>query len=471
MADRPILDVVVDSEGAFSEFKRKFDEYEAAVKSMPKHWQQSSTEITAQKTQFEKAVANLEKAGNSAGMLAKAAGDAGKIADVAAATWAGMATSGKLFSGNIVHATQSLMHWSVFSGILGAGGLFGINRMAASVAGQRTSAAGLGISYGEQASFLTNFGRLGNAEGILQGFSEAETDVSKKYALRHYLGHTESGDPAKDFAEGLSRFKGLVDKTPTQLLETTLHSLGYDKLGIGTETARIIKGTSRGEIGEISSGYHTDLASRLGLPPDVAKKWVDFTTKIEKAGEDINTVLWKRTGNLTKPLEHLSESFINLTGNLLKEGSPISGWIKGVGHGLHEFADTLGSGAAQKKAADLGRDVADIVKLFDAIIAKFPTALAIATGSAGANLFRGTAAAIGTGLARSAVTGPFGAGAAVAGATAWGMNKLMPQHPERLRRGQEYENAGGSPTSPHPALTEHKRQALRDQPWGVWSVK
>ena len=418
MADRPILDVVVDSEGAFSEFKRKFDEYQSAVKAMPTQWQKAGTEITAQKTSFEKAVANLEKSGNSAGALAKSMGDAGKIADAAALTWVSMSKHGKLFAGNIFHATQSLMHWTklttVFSGILGAGGLFGINRMAASVAGQRTSAAGLGVSYGEQASFLTNFGRLGNAEGILQGFSEAETDVSKKYALRQYLGHAESGDPAKDFAEGLNRFKEFVDKTPQELLGPMLQARGYDKLGIGTEQARIIRGMSAAEVAQLGRGYQGDVAGRLGLPPDVAKKWADFSMQMEKAGLEIETIFGRGVVKLAKPLEHLSESFVHLTENLLKDGSPIAGWIKWLGHGLHNFADVLGSGAAKAKAAELGRDVADVVKLFDAIIAKFPTLAAIAVGSGVGARFSGVAIATGTGLARSGAVGVLGRGAAVA---------------------------------------------------------
>jgi len=146
MGDREILAVEID-DSEFSAFKRKFDEYGAALKTMPAQWAASNTAIITARTAFEKAAADLAKAGSSAGTLAKAAGDAGKIADVAAATWAGMATSGKLFSGHVVHATQHLMRWTkltaVFSGIIGAGGLFGINRMATSVAEQRHRLLGL----------------------------------------------------------------------------------------------------------------------------------------------------------------------------------------------------------------------------------------------------------------------------------------------------------------------------------------
>jgi hypothetical protein len=183
MANTEILAVEID-DSAFSEFKRKFDEYEAAVKTMPKHWQQSSGEITAQRPNFEKPIAGVDNLYRAMELATISQSASSRVLEATGLAWTGIWRSGKLFRSDIVHATQSLMHWTkltaVFSGLLGAGGLFGINRMAASVAGQRTSAAGLGISYGEQASFLTNFGRLGNAEGILQGFSEAETDVSNK---------------------------------------------------------------------------------------------------------------------------------------------------------------------------------------------------------------------------------------------------------------------------------------------------
>jgi hypothetical protein len=400
-----------------------------------------------------------------------------RVLEATGLAWTGIWRSGKLLRSDIVHATQSLMHWTkltaVFSGLLGAGGLFGINRMAASVAGQRTSAAGLGISYGEQANFLTNFGRLGNAEGILQGFSEAETDVSKKYALRQYLGHAESDDPARDFAEGLGRFKNFVDqyKNQNELLGPALQARGYDKLGIGIEQARIAQGMSAAEIAQLSRGYRGDLAGRLGLSDTDAKKWAEFSTQMEKAGREIETVFAKGAIKLAKPLEHLSESFIHLTENLLKDGSPIAGWIKGLGKGLQNFADTLGTNAFQAKASKLGQDVADVVKLFDAIIAKYPTALAIATGSAGANLFRGTAAAIGGGLARSGAVGSLGAGAAAAGALGATVypQPLNEGEDKRARQRRFHQGSGGPPMPPgvFPERVPAKPGSLSDRS-AIW---
>ena len=61
---------------------------------------------------------------------------------------------------------------------------------------------------------------------------------------------------------------------------------------------------SRGEIEQIGlRGYGADLATRLGMAPDVSKKWTGaYNEAIEKAGEDIDTILWQGTGKLAKPL-------------------------------------------------------------------------------------------------------------------------------------------------------------------------
>lgn len=418
-SNKEILRVEIDT-AEFDEFRHKFDLYEAAVKAMPGNWRNASAEIITQKTNFEKMVASVDGMYRAMERATIAQSASSRVLEATGLTFVSMWKSGKHFKDNIVHATQSLNRWTkltaIFSGLLGAGGLFGINRMATSVAGQRTSATGLGISYGEQASFLTNFGRLGNAEGILQGFSEAETDVTKKWALRQYLGHTESGDPAKDFAEGLPKFKQFVDqyKNNIGLLGPQLEARGYGHLGITTETARIVQGTSAEEIAQISGGYQSGIAGRLGLDPDTAKKWTDFTIHLEKAGREVEIVFAKGVKNLINPLGNLSGAVVHLTETLLKEDSLTSGLIKDLGKGIKDFADELGSG--QGKVAEIGKDISAILKWIDAIVAKAPNTLAVATGIGVGARFGGTAVAAGTALARSRVAGAVvRAGASAAG--------------------------------------------------------
>src|SRR6266576_559118 len=170
MANRPILEIDID-DSAFQGFLQKFNEHQEVMKALPSYWTAAGQEIEKQKPNFEKISSKLAAAGDSSIGIEKAQEGVGKLLEGAAISLGLLGTQGKLFAANIVRSTQSLLKWtkltSLFAGIVGAGGLFGINRMATSVAGQRTSATGLGISYTEQASFLTNFRALGNPEAIL----------------------------------------------------------------------------------------------------------------------------------------------------------------------------------------------------------------------------------------------------------------------------------------------------------------
>jgi hypothetical protein len=212
MVNRPILEIEVD-DSAFKEFLRKFNEYQDLLKGLPDFWKAAGKEIEGQRSQFEKIRAEVAAAGDSSAAIEKSQDGINKLADGVAISF-GLLSHGKHFASNIHKSTQSLMKCtkltSVFGGFLGAGGLYGIDRMAASVAGQRTSATGLGVSYGERASFLTNFGPLGNPEGILQGFSAGLADPVKKTQIAHLLGHKPTGDAAERAAEALLKFKDFV---------------------------------------------------------------------------------------------------------------------------------------------------------------------------------------------------------------------------------------------------------------------
>lgn len=419
MANKEIFRVEID-DSALTELKDKYDEYSAALSRMPEHWREASTEIKTQTSRFERMYNSLEE--QNRGLLDAFSSEEkfNATLDAAAVSWVGMLKTGKLFAGHIVHSTQSLLRWTkltaLFSGIIGAGGLFGINRMAANVAEKRTSATGLGVSVGELQSFNANFGRLGNAEGILGGFAEAETDVSKKWALQQYLGGEPSGDPARDFAAGLRKFKTFVDQYKGDRLQSLgpqLEARGYTQLGITPETARIIQGTPEAEIEQLIRGYQGGVAGRLGISDADAKKWTDLTQQMEAAGYQIEDVFARRAVGLTGPLSHLSDAFASLVTNLLNNDK-IREWIGDLGRGVKEFANYLGSDAARSKVTEVGKAIHDIVDMFDdALIAKAPNAAAL-VGIALAARFGGSAAvATGTAAARSGIVGTLGRAAGV----------------------------------------------------------
>jgi len=355
MPNREIIAIEID-DSAFQEFQRKFNEHQEILKNIPTHWVAASEEIEKQKTSFEKLTASLSSARDASLGIEKAQGDLGKLLDGAAISLGLLGTQGKLFAHNIWHSTQHLAKWtkltSVFAGIIGAGGLFGIDRMAASVAAQRTSAMGLGISYTEQASFLTNFRALGLDEETLKGFSNALATPIGKAQIGHLLGHAPSGDAAETAAEAILKFKDYVESTPDEQLAPRLKALGYTDIGLGVEQAKAIRGIPREELEARVKAYREGKTSALALDPGMAKKWTEFTTQMEFAGKEVGTAFVKGFVNLAKPLEDLSNSFIDLVENLMRDGGPLKGWVDSLGDALTKLVKTMSGKEFEKGVTD-----------------------------------------------------------------------------------------------------------------------
>ena len=370
MPNREIIAIEVD-DTAFQEFQRKFNEHQEVLKSMPSQWAAVGQEIEKHKTSFEKITASLSLAKASSIGIEKAQDGVGKLLEGAAISMGLLGTQGKLFAANILHSTQHLMKWtkltSVFAGILGAGGLFGIDRMAASVAAQRTSAGGLGVSYTEQASFLTNFRRLGNPEGILQGFSAGLATPIGKAQIGHLLGHAPTGDAAETAAEAILKFKDFVDKTSDDQLAKRLKAMGYEDLGLGVAQAKTIRGIPREELEKSVQDYREGKTGALALDPEMAKKWTDFTTQMEFAGNEVGTTFAKGLVNLAKPLEDLSNSFIDLVENIMRDGGPLKGWVDALGGALTKLVKTMSSKGFEKGAADFIHASTEVVHYIERI--------------------------------------------------------------------------------------------------------
>ncbi|MCV5714587.1 hypothetical protein OFN39_35825, partial [Escherichia coli] len=83
----------------------------------------------------------------------------------------------------------SLLSWGgivgIFTGVLGVGGLFGINRLAATTGAQRFTSLGLGTSIGALDSTAINYQKaLGNPAGTLGAIRDSQMDLSKRWTFQ-----------------------------------------------------------------------------------------------------------------------------------------------------------------------------------------------------------------------------------------------------------------------------------------------
>lgn len=150
MPNRPILEINLD-DSAFQEFQHKFTAYQELLKTLPAFWTAAGKEIEGQKSSFEKIRAEVAAAGDASSKVEKSHGGINKLADATAISFGLLSTHGKHFAANIHQSTLHLMKWtkltSVFSGLLGAGGLFaGLAKDSPTLLKKRRSPTCLAIS-------------------------------------------------------------------------------------------------------------------------------------------------------------------------------------------------------------------------------------------------------------------------------------------------------------------------------------
>jgi len=106
----------------------------------------------------------------------------------------------KSLAGHIKDATTSLLSWGtvlgLFTGLAGAGGLWGMNRLAGTASAQRFTAMGLGTTAGGLNSAAINYQKvLGNPVGTLGAIRDSQLDLSKRWQF-NAMGVNPNQDPA-----------------------------------------------------------------------------------------------------------------------------------------------------------------------------------------------------------------------------------------------------------------------------------
>ena len=287
MALRSVYDIEFDPSGRFAAFATKFAAFQKELAKVPASWTKAGDAIRGNAEELEgmaaarKLLVDLER--KSTNELTKHQ----QAASYTARSWQVTARSTKDVAGNIANATKPLLKWSaltgVFTGLIGAGGLFGIDRLAASVAGGRRSAQGLGLSYGQQQSFELNYGRLVNS-GFLGNVNAALHDFTKRSAL-YAAGLSEpdlagnTGDVGVKLIDALGK---LADRTPDRELGNVLRGRGLDQI-LSLEEFQQLKAAGPGERAEIARAHSRDV-DPLSLANKTLKAWQELDVQLGRAG-------------------------------------------------------------------------------------------------------------------------------------------------------------------------------------------
>ncbi|EOF9208090.1 hypothetical protein ACK2ND_004089 [Salmonella enterica] len=368
MAAKSIVEIDVQDE-KFQSFLEKFNEYQKALSELPEQWRGAvhglgeaakETERVRDGTEgitkaFADGVAalasvndgldrlngNLEKATKTQTAFNRKSGGARNFLNKAS-------KDAKSLAGHIKDATTSLLSWGtvlgLFSGLAGAGGLWGLNHLAGNASAQRFTAMGLGTTAGGLNSTAVDFQKaLGNPVGTLGAIRDAQLDLSKRWQFRAMGVDNPDRDPAELLPEMIKAARDIfVRNGSTQQGAEAYGLTNYFTL----DDLNRFKKMSDEEIDAMAKQAQQD-TRRLQLTDQQLRQWQDFNIQLDRSKVSIGNTFIRGLAPLAPELGKLSDAFSGAIETVLK--SPELGkWIDGLSDGIRRFGNYLASPEFQK---------------------------------------------------------------------------------------------------------------------------
>ena len=175
MAARSIIDVEIN-DSAWKKFSKQVEEHRKTVKSLPGQWGAVGKAMEGGVNAATKFVARIKEGAQQFRDASTFAGKTTLALKASDRMASSLARHTKNVAVNLKDATKSLLSWAgvmgLISGVLGAGGLFGIARMAQDVsAGQRSamrSGSCLRRNEGGRYRLRSNLGGEGGVQALLE---------------------------------------------------------------------------------------------------------------------------------------------------------------------------------------------------------------------------------------------------------------------------------------------------------------
>ncbi|CQG98864.1 hypothetical protein [Yersinia mollaretii] len=363
MAAKSIIDIDVNDD-KFQSFMEKFNEYQAALGDLPEAWRGVAHGIGDTEKETAKARSELEGVAKSfsdgaAAILSINSGldrlndsldkanknqsGFNKNASAAKKFLSGATKDAKSLAGHIKDATTSLISWTsilgLFSGLIGAGGLFGINRLASGAASQRFTALGLGTTSGGLDSSAINYQRaLSNPTGTLGAIRDSQLDLSKRWQFQAMGINNPDQDPAKLLPQMIRNARDIFVKNGSNLQGAEAHGLtNFFTL----DDLNRFKNMSDAEIDSMEKQSQKD-AVRLQLTDQQLKQWQDFNVQLDLSNRSIRNAFVTGLAPLAPSLGKLSDAVSGAIDTFLQ--SPELGkWIDGLSQGIQKFGNYLAS--------------------------------------------------------------------------------------------------------------------------------
>ncbi|MDQ2222063.1 hypothetical protein [Enterobacter roggenkampii] len=363
MVAKSIVDIDVNDD-KFVAFMEKFKEYQAALEDLPEAWRvlahgatDATKETAKAKTEGDllaKAFSEgasailsinsgLERLTDSLDRANKSQEDFNKKTRSSKGFLSDASKDAKSLAGHIRDATTSLLSWGgivgLFTGVLGVGGLFGLNRLAATTGSQRFTSLGIGTSIGALDSTAINYQKaLGNPTGTLGAIRDSQMDLSKRWQFQALGINNPDQDPAKLLPQLIRNARDIFVKNGSTLQGANAYGLTNF---FSLDDLNRFKNMSDEEINAMERRAQKD-AKLLQITDQQARQWQDFNVQLDYSGQSIRNTFVRGLGPLTPQLSKLSDALAGAIDTVLQ--SPELGkWIDGLAGGIERFGNYLAS--------------------------------------------------------------------------------------------------------------------------------
>lgn len=394
MVAKSIVDIDVNDD-KFVSFMEKFKEYQAALEDLPEAWRglahgatDATKETAKAKTEGDllaKAFSEgasailsinsgLERLTDSLDRANKSQEDFNKKTRSSKGFLSDASKDAKSLAGHIRDATTSLLSWGgivgLFTGVLGVGGLFGLNRLAATTGSQRFTSLGIGTSIGALDSTAINYQKaLGNPTATLGAIRDSQMDLSKRWTFQAMGINNPDQDPAKLLPQMIRNARDIFVKNGSTLQGANAYGLTNF---FSLDDLNRFKNMSDEEIDAMERRAQKD-AKLLQITDQQARQWQDFNVQLDYSGQSIRNTFVRGLGPLTPQLSKLSDALAGAIDTVLQ--SPELGkWIDGLAGGIERFGNYLASPEFTKDVdsfmAGIEKLGALIGKVYDWVVGK-----------------------------------------------------------------------------------------------------
>jgi hypothetical protein len=328
MARQPTLTVNVNS-AQFQQFTRNFNAFSGQIRNLNSQFNQINASINKSNVAVRAVQASMNVLLNTT----------------------------KSLGSEVLKITKHFISWSTIIGgitaLLGmGGGLFGIERLAASILAKRRLVLGLGGDYGRtQASQIFSQGLLGSPTNTLQniqlGLKGAPDQMKALLSMGIPFGTKMQPDEVMD--KYMEKLAGILSRARPGTELMVAHAYGADKILGMDEIIRLTTEEGRKEL-QLKRELVKQYAPLMQITPRAQRAWAELEMQFQAAKAQIESVFGEKLADLAKPLKDLSDGFAQLVRVLMR--SPIvQQLIKDLGDWIEKLATKM-KGLTEKDIND-----------------------------------------------------------------------------------------------------------------------